>query len=88
MLELLIVIGRALASALRGHWKSVLENRALRQQLTVLRTTTLSDHEVLKRGFRRQHGTVVGNRGAVVLERDLIPNDGRVRHVFEIRALF
>jgi hypothetical protein len=40
MLALLIVIGRALALALRGHRELVLENRALRQQLTVLRTTS------------------------------------------------
>jgi hypothetical protein len=34
------VIGRALALALRGHRELVLENLALRQQLTVLRRTT------------------------------------------------
>jgi hypothetical protein len=34
MLELLILIGRALALALRGHQELVLENLALRQQLT------------------------------------------------------
>ena len=37
MLELLIVIGRALALALRGHQDLVLENLALRQQLTAVR---------------------------------------------------
>ena len=34
MLELFILIGRALAFALRGHQELVLENLALRQQLT------------------------------------------------------
>jgi hypothetical protein len=34
MLQLLIVIGRALALARRGHRELVLENLALRQQLT------------------------------------------------------
>ena len=40
MLELLIVIGRALALALRGHRELVLENLALRQQLTAMKRTT------------------------------------------------
>src|SRR5712692_10367832 len=40
MLELLIVIGRALALALRGHRELVLENLALRQQLTAVKRTT------------------------------------------------
>jgi hypothetical protein len=40
MLELLIVIGRALALALRGDRELVLENLALRQQLTALKRTT------------------------------------------------
>jgi putative transposase len=44
MLELLIVIGRALALALRGHRELVLENLALRQQLTVMRRTTNRPH--------------------------------------------
>src|SRR5207248_1832026 len=40
MLELLIVIGRALALALRGHQELVLENLTLRQQLMAMRRTT------------------------------------------------
>ena len=40
MLELLILIGRALALALRGHQELVLENLALRQQLTTATRTT------------------------------------------------
>jgi hypothetical protein len=40
MLELLLVIGRALALALRGHRELVLENLALRQQLTAMTPTT------------------------------------------------
>src|SRR5712691_9610665 len=40
MLELLVVIVRALALACRGHRELVLENLALRQQLTALRRTT------------------------------------------------
>jgi hypothetical protein len=44
MLELLIVIGRALALALRGHRELVLENLALRQQLTALKRTTKRPH--------------------------------------------
>jgi putative transposase len=44
MLELLIVIGRALALALRGHRELVLENLALRQQLTVVKRTTKRPH--------------------------------------------
>jgi hypothetical protein len=44
MLELLIVIGRALALALRGHREVVLENLALRQQLTALKRTTKHPH--------------------------------------------
>ena len=40
MLELLIVVVRALALALRGHRELVLENLALRQQLAALRRTT------------------------------------------------
>lgn len=40
MLELLIVLVRALTLALRGHRELVLENLALRQQLAALRRTT------------------------------------------------
>jgi putative transposase len=40
MLELLIVVVRALTLALRGHRESVLENLALRQQLAALHRTT------------------------------------------------
>jgi putative transposase len=44
MLELLLLIGRALALALRGHRELVLENLALRQQLTALKRTTRRPH--------------------------------------------
>jgi hypothetical protein len=44
MLELLMVIGRALALALRGHRELVLENLALRQQLTAVKRTTKRPH--------------------------------------------
>jgi putative transposase len=44
MLQLLIVICRALAWALRGHRELVLENLALRQQLTALKRTTKRPH--------------------------------------------
>jgi putative transposase len=44
MLELLIVIGRALALALRGHRELVLEHLALPQQLTMMRRTTSRPH--------------------------------------------
>ena len=44
MLELLIVIGRALALALRGHRELGLENLALRQQLRALERTTTRPH--------------------------------------------
>jgi putative transposase len=40
MLELLIVIGRALALGLRGHRELVLENLALRQQLVAMKRET------------------------------------------------
>jgi putative transposase len=40
MVELLIVIARALGLALRGHRELVLENLALRQQLTAVQRTT------------------------------------------------
>ena len=40
MLELLIVLGRALALGLRGHRELVLENLALRQQLMATKRTT------------------------------------------------
>jgi putative transposase len=40
MLELLIVIGRAVALALRGHQELVFENLALRQQLTAVTRTS------------------------------------------------
>jgi hypothetical protein len=40
MLEVLIVVVRALALALRGHRELVLENLALRQQLAVVHRTT------------------------------------------------
>jgi hypothetical protein len=40
MLELLIVIGRALALALCGHQQLVFENLALRQQLTAVKRTS------------------------------------------------
>src|SRR5918996_4199351 len=44
MLELLMVIGRALTLALRGHRELVLENLALRQQLTAVTRTTKRPH--------------------------------------------
>src|SRR5436309_13066044 len=44
MLELLVVIVRAVALACRGHRELVLENLALRQQLTALRRTTKRAH--------------------------------------------
>jgi hypothetical protein len=44
MLDLLIVIGRALALALRGHRELVLENLALRQQLTAMKRATKRPH--------------------------------------------
>ena len=44
MLELFVVIVRALALACRGHRELVLENLALRQQLTALRRTTKRAH--------------------------------------------
>ena len=40
MLELLIVVVRALTLAFRGHRELVLENLALRQQLAALHRTT------------------------------------------------
>ena len=44
MLELLIVVGRALALSLRGHRELVLENLALRQQLRAVKRTTKRPH--------------------------------------------
>jgi len=44
MLELLMIIGRALALALRGHRELVLENLALRQQLTAVKRRTKRPH--------------------------------------------
>ena len=44
MLELLIVIARALALTFRGHRELVLENLALRQQLTAMKRTTRRRH--------------------------------------------
>ena len=44
MLELLVVLVRALALACRGHRELVLENLALRQQLTAMRRTTKRAH--------------------------------------------
>jgi putative transposase len=44
MVDVLIVIGRALALALRGHWELVLENLALRQQLTAMKRATGRPH--------------------------------------------
>jgi hypothetical protein len=40
MLEMLILLGRALTLACRGHEELVLENLALRQQLTAMKRTT------------------------------------------------
>jgi hypothetical protein len=44
MLELLIVLGRAVTLALRGHRELVLENLALRQQLIVMNRATSRRH--------------------------------------------
>jgi hypothetical protein len=44
MLELLIVLGRAVTLALRGHRELVLENLALRQQLIVMNRATSRLH--------------------------------------------
>jgi hypothetical protein len=44
MLELLLVIGRAVTLALRGHRELVLENLALRQQLIVMNRATSRRH--------------------------------------------
>jgi hypothetical protein len=44
MLELLILIGRALPLALGSHRELVLENLALRQQLAAVRRTTKRPH--------------------------------------------
>jgi hypothetical protein len=44
MMVLLIVTGRALALAVRGHRELVLENLALRQQLTAMKRTISRPH--------------------------------------------
>jgi hypothetical protein len=44
MLELLILIARALALAFRGHRELVLENLALRQQLATLKRSVRRPH--------------------------------------------
>jgi len=44
MLELLVVVGRALALGLRGHRELVLENLALRQQLMAMKRATRRPH--------------------------------------------
>jgi hypothetical protein len=44
IVELLIAIGRAWAWALRGHRELVLENLALRQQLTAMKRSTTRPH--------------------------------------------
>ncbi len=44
MLELWIVVGRALALGLRGHRELVLENLALRQQLMAMKRATRRPH--------------------------------------------
>ena len=51
MLELLVIV-RALALARRGHRELVLENLALRQQLTALRRTTKRAHLPILAGSR------------------------------------
>ena len=50
MLELLLVVARALALALRGHRELVLENLALRQQLTAMKRA--ANRPRLERGDR------------------------------------
>jgi transposase InsO family protein len=68
MLELLVVLVRALTLACRGHRELVLENLALRQQLTALRRTTkrarLQTRDrlfwiALARGWRNWHMALV-----------------------------
>ena len=44
MLELLVLIGRALALGCRGHHELVLETEALRQQLRAVRRTPTRRH--------------------------------------------
>jgi hypothetical protein len=44
MLELLVLIGRAVAFACRGHHELVLENLALRQQLSAMKRTARRPH--------------------------------------------
>ena len=50
MLELLLIVVRALALALRGHRELVLENLALRQQLTAMKRS--ANRPRLERGDR------------------------------------
>jgi hypothetical protein len=50
MLELLLIVARALALALRGHRELVLENLALRQQLTAMKRS--ANRPRLERGDR------------------------------------
>jgi hypothetical protein len=50
MLELLLGVARALALALRGHRELVLENPALRQQLTAMKRS--ASRPRLERGDR------------------------------------
>jgi hypothetical protein len=45
-----------------------------------------SDDELLECRLGRQRGRISGNEPLVILERDLIPDDGPVGHVFEIPA--
>ena len=52
MLQLLIVVGRALALGLRGHRELVLENLALRQQLMAMKRAKQPSRQL---PFRRSH---------------------------------
>jgi hypothetical protein len=73
MLQLLIVVGRALALGLRGHRELVLENLALRQLMAMKRTNNrprlqardlslLNIPNVLWSGELRARGTAQGRR--------------------------
>src|SRR5882762_3048077 len=73
MLELLIVVVRAVTLALRGHRELVLENLALRQQLAAFHRTTRCRLRARDRLFwmalarswrNRRNALIVGRRGS------------------------